>query len=141
MERTYCSNLGDDLPEIPSKFYFQASKEPIFVDENFAQSYQPGSASPSISSPGDSTLFSFPGFGPPIAPRNPTQSQVFIQDGSQVPQHTSSNDVAQVVVNSARPVFSDSMFIVPERNFTGGDFKLLPPRTTAKMRRYLSSLP
>jgi hypothetical protein len=41
------------------------------------------------------------------------------------------NDLERPVMNSARPVFSDSMFIIPEQNF-----KLLPPRTSAKMRRY-----
>ena len=46
------------------------------------------------------------------------------------------NDLERPVMNSARPVFSDAMFIIPEQNFTLGDFKLLPPRTSAKMRRY-----
>ena len=52
------------------------------------------------------------------------------------PLSSNQNDLERPVVNSARPVFSDSMFIIPEQNFTGGDFKLLPPRTSAKMRRF-----
>ncbi|CBY31569.1 unnamed protein product, partial [Oikopleura dioica] len=45
------------------------------------------------------------------------------------------NSFERPVMNSARPVFSDSMFIIPEQNYTRGDFKLLPPKASAKMRR------
>lgn len=115
------------------------SADLIFVDENPTTNYQPGGSTPqNPSSFGSSTLFSFPGFGPAIPPRNTAPSQVFIQDGGQiqVPSLSSNqNDLERPVMNSARPVFSDSMFIIPEQNFTRGDFNLLPPRTSAKMRR------
>jgi len=120
------------------------SADPIFVDENPTTNYSPGGTSNSHQNPssfGSSSLFSFPGFGSAIPPRHaaPAPSQVFIQEGGQIqvpPLSSNQNDFERPVVNSARPVFSDSMFIIPEQNFTGGDFKLLPPRTSAKMRRF-----